>query len=278
MAGTASDSQVAGSSASAKGGAEGAPGNAKAFYDREFARADYTPVAAHVGGMPALEAFVREHGLSGKKCLEIGCGRGVYQDLVPDWTGIDISDSVREYIKKPFVQGSASELPFADSSFDGAWSIWVFEHVPEVEKALREIRRVLKPGGVLFFAPAWQCRSWYADGYPVRPYSDFGIAGKLIKASIPIRNSVAYRSMFMFPRRVWRAAALATGGATSFRYKKIRANYEKFWMSDSDACNSMDPYEAIVWFKSRGDEILYPATPMKQFFFRTGQIMVRIRK
>lgn len=193
-----------------------AQSEAKSFYDREFAQAAYTPVEAHASGMPALDAFVREHGLSTKKCLEIGCGRGVYQNLVADWTGIDLSDSVREYIKKPFVQGSASELPFADSSFDGVWSIWVFEHVPEVEKALNEVRRVLKPGGVLFFSPAWQCRSWFADGYPVRPYSDFGLKGKLIKASIPVRNSVLYRSMFMFPRRVWRGAALMTGGRLRF--------------------------------------------------------------
>lgn len=252
--------------------------DAKAFYDREFARKDYSPLEAHADGMPTLSAFVREYGVASGKCLEVGCGRGAFQDLVPDWTGIDISESVRPHIRKTFVQGSASALPFADNSFDAAWSIWVFEHVPEVEKALAEVRRVLKPGGLFYFEPAWQCRSWFADGYPVRPYSDFGLKGKLIKASIPVRNSVLYRSMFTFPRRLWRAAALASGGPLKFRYTRIRANYETFWMSDSDACNSMDPYEAIVWFRSRGDEILYPSTPVKQFLVRTGRIIVRIRK
>jgi len=254
---------------------------AKSFYDREFAGADYTPLHAHASGMPELEAFVREHGLAAKKCLEIGCGRGAYQDLVTDWTGIDISDSVRPLIRKPFVQGSASELPFPDNSFDAAWSIWVFEHVPEVEEALREARRVLKPGGVLFFAPAWQCRPWYADGYPVRPYSDFGLTGKLIKASIPLRNSVAFRSTYIFPRRLLRAAAMACAPRASplkFRYRKLRANYEKFWLSDSDACNSMDPYEAVVWFKSRGDQILHPGGPLAQILIRNGHIAVRIQK
>ena len=252
--------------------------DAKAFYDREFAKEAYTPLQAHARGMPALEAFVRDHGLSTGKCLEIGCGRGAYQDLVPDWTGIDLADSVRANIHKTFVQGSASELPFADNTFDGAWSIWVFEHVPEVEKALEEVRRVLKPGGVFFFAPAWQCRSWFADGYPVRPYSDFNVAGKIIKASIPIRNSVLYRSMVTFPRRAWRAAALAAGGPLKFRYRKITPNYETFWMSDSDACNSMDPFEAIAWFRSRGDQVLFPNTRLRQFFVRTGHIIVRIVK
>jgi SAM-dependent methyltransferase len=251
---------------------------AKAFYDREFAGKDYTPESAHANGIPELGRFVSDFGLIGKKVLEVGCGRGVYQDLVPDWTGTDIADSVRPYIRKPFVQGSADRLAWADNSFDAAWTIWCFEHVPELEQAMAELRRVIKPGGVLFFCPAWQCRSWFADGYPVRPYSDFGLGGKLIKASIPIRNSVAWRAMFMFPRRLWRAAALASGGPLPLRYRKIRANYETFWMSDSDACNSIDPFEAMVWFRSRGDEVVSPRGALRQFLFRTGPVIVRIRK
>ena len=253
---------------------------AKAFYDREFADANYTPVAAHASGYPQLEAMVREHGLvENGRCIEIGCGRGVYQDLVRNYVGTDISDTAGKNIRKTFQQCSATELPFQDGEFDGAWSIWVFEHVPNPEKAMEEVRRVLKPGGVLFFAPAWQCRPWAADGYPVRPYSDFGLGGKMYKALIPLRNSVLWRSLFMFPRRVLRLLAWKLGrGATKFRCKTIRANYEKFWMADSDAVNSMDAYEAILWFKSRGDEILYPATPARQFLIRNGHVIVRIRK
>src|ERR1043165_1202636 len=123
---------------------------AKAFYDREFAGISYPPGEAHAGGYPELEAFVREHGLDVRgKCLEIGCGRGVYQDLASDYTGTDISESAGKNLHKPFVQCSATSLPFAESTFDGAWTVWVLEHVPGPEKALEEIRRVLKPGGVL---------------------------------------------------------------------------------------------------------------------------------
>ncbi len=253
---------------------------AKAFYDREFADANYTPKEAHALGYPELEAFVREHNLvEGGRCIEIGCGRGVYQDLVTNYVGTDISDTAGTNIRKAFRQCSAAELPFPDGSFDGAWTIWVIEHVPEPERAMEEIRRVLRPGGVVFFAPAWQCRPWAADGYPVRPYSDFGLCGKMYKALIPLRNSLAWRSLFMFPRRVLRVLGWKLGrGPTRFRCRTIRANYEKFWMADSDAVNSMDPYEAILWFKSRGDEVLYPSTPLRQFLVRNGHIIVRIRK
>ena len=49
-------------------------------------------------------------------------------------------------------------------------------------------------------------------------------------------------------------------------------------MADSDAVNSMDPYEAILWFKSRGDEVLHPPTPLAQFMVRNGHIAIRVRK
>lgn len=253
---------------------------AKAFYDREFTGAAYTPVEAHAGGMPELESFVREHGLvETGRCLEIGCGRGVFQDLVRDYTGSDLSDSAGAFLRKPFVQCSATALPFADSSFDGAWTIWVLEHVPDPERAMEEMRRVLRPGGVLFFAPAWQCRPWAADGYPVRPYSDFGLSGKVYKALIPLRDSVAWRSLYIFPRRAIRWAAWKLGrGPTRFTCRTLGANFEKFWMADSDAVNSMDPYEAILWFRSRGDEVLHPRGVLGRFMVRTGHIAIRIRK
>ncbi len=49
-------------------------------------------------------------------------------------------------------------------------------------------------------------------------------------------------------------------------------------MSDSDAVNSMDPYEAIVWFTSRGDECLSYPSRSAQFLVRDGALIFRIHK
>lgn len=228
---------------------------------------------------PSLTAFVREYDLRNKSCLEIGCGRGDFQDLVEDYIGVDLSKESGRNIRKPFVQCSAVELPFPDNKFDGIWTCDVLEHVPDPERALNEMRRVLKNGGVLFLSPAWQCRPWAAEGYPVRPYSDFGIKGKLIKFSIPIRDSIAFRLSYVFPRRIVRGLLnTVTTGPCRFRYSKLEANFDVFWTSDSDAVNSMDPFDAIEWFVSRGDECVSHPTRWRRFLVRTGPLVIRIHK
>ena len=47
---------------------------------------------------------------------------------------------------------------------------------------------------LLYLAPAWLCRPWRAEGYPVPPYRDFNWKGELIKASIPVRNTLWWRA------------------------------------------------------------------------------------
>jgi hypothetical protein len=43
---------------------------------------------------------------------------------------------------------------------------------------------------------------------------------------------------------------------TTLRYRRLTPNYEKYWVPDSDAVNSIDRHEAMLWFRSQGDECL----------------------
>lgn len=202
-----------------------------------------------------VSAFVERFQLRDRPVLEIGSGRGYLQDVAGDYTGLDISASVARFYHKTFVLGSATAMPFPDDSFDGVWSIWVFEHVPNPEQAFYEARRVTRDKGVLFLYPAWNCTSWAADGYEIRSYSDFDLAGKLVKASIPLRSSPPFVLMSLLPNRIVRSVA-AQFGPTRLRYRRLTPNYKKYWVADSDAVNSIDSHEAMLWFLSRGDECL----------------------
>jgi SAM-dependent methyltransferase len=220
---------------------------------------EYLRVAEAAAGGSRIEeqvsAFVKRFNLSDRPVLEIGSGRGYLQDVAQNYTGLDISPSVARFYHKKFILGSATAMPFPDDSFDGVWSIWVFEHVPNPEQAFHEARRVTRDNGVLFLLPAWNCTPWAAEGYEVRPYSDFGPGGKLIKASIPLRSSRPFVAMTLLPNRIVRNF-VAWFGPTRLRYRRLTPNYEKYWVPDSDAVNSFDSHEALLWFRSRGDECL----------------------
>jgi SAM-dependent methyltransferase len=246
-----------------------------AFYQQAYAAPSETPApdedlyiqaatAAAEGWhiKDRLTEFAAAEHLDTKRVLEVGSGRGYLQDVVADYTGLDISPSVKRFYHKPFVLASATSLPFEDNTYDALWSIWVLEHVPNPEQALREMRRVVKNGGLLYLFPAWSCKPWAADGYDVRPYTAFGPGGMLIKLSIPLRQSALYQASYTAPTRTLRWLSYeASHAPATLHYRRLTPNYDKFWEGDGDAVNSLDRYEALLWFLSRGDECLNCTTP-----------------
>ena len=100
------------------------------------------------------------------RILDAGCGTGAMLDEFKKWgdvelTGLDISDEAIRYTRTRghdnLVQGDLSGLPFPDGSFDMVTSLDVIEHVPDDQRAIHELARVLAPGGVLVTTvPAYQ--------------------------------------------------------------------------------------------------------------------------
>jgi ubiquinone/menaquinone biosynthesis C-methylase UbiE len=225
-----------------------------------------------------VTAFAADNHLSRAHVLEVGSGAGSLQDIVDDYTGLDISATARAKYHKRFVQADARSMPFPDGEFDAAWSIWVLEHVPNPEQALREMRRVVKPNGLLFLLPAWACSDLAPNGYPVRPFSDFGPTGKLIKASVPFQTSPAFTALYLFPIRAARLSAWKIHGQpTALHYRPITPNYQTYWMADSDAVNSLDLFETYLWFRSRGDECLNCQPPGQMLRAHDAPLIIRVK-
>jgi SAM-dependent methyltransferase len=220
---------------------------------------EYTKAASNaartVDIVGEVKRFVDAYGLRSAKVLDVGSGGGYLQDVVEDYTGIDIAPAAARFYHKRFVAGTATAMPFADAEFDVVWSIWVLEHIPNPEAALSEIRRVVRPGGLIYLRPAWDVKPWAADGYEARPYGDLDVLGRVIKASILFRNTLSFWLVTTIPNRLIRAPA-SLFGPTRFHYRRLTPNYREYWQADSDAVNDLDSAETAMWFQSRGDECL----------------------
>ncbi|HVN80443.1 MAG TPA: class I SAM-dependent methyltransferase [Terriglobia bacterium] len=260
---------------------------AKAFDDEKYYIKEFVGEAApEFENFPELHqqikhevaSFVERHALKKKHVLDIGAGTGYLQDIVDDYTGLDIAPAAQRYFHKRFVAGSATALPFPDNEFDAAWSVFVYEHVVNPERGFMEARRVVRNGGLFFLSPAWNCPTWLADGYEVRPYSDFSLREKLVKASLILRTLPAFQAYYRYPIRALRLlSAYSSHGPTKLRYNLLHPNYSNYWEADSDAVNSIDRFEALQWFLSRGDECLN-CSLQRGFWFQDGPLILQINK
>ena len=93
---------------------------------------------------------------TGRDVLECGCGTGLLLEHFVSFArtakGIDLSPGMLARATErglDVAEGSVTELPFDDASFDVTCSFKVLAHVPEIGKALREMARVTRPGGVV---------------------------------------------------------------------------------------------------------------------------------
>jgi SAM-dependent methyltransferase len=106
------------------------------------------------------------------RILDAGCGSGrnmVDLSRLGTVTGVELSDTSVSLARArgvgEVIAGSVLEMPFADASFDLAVSLDVVEHLDDDLAALRELRRVVAPGGsLLVTVPAYQ---WLWSGHDV---------------------------------------------------------------------------------------------------------------
>lgn len=120
-----------------------------------------TPIAAgptQFGNLEANLSFIAASRAlrPGARVLEIGSGTGTLLSRLRtqgfDAQGVELNATLIEEGRKwhgdlPVQQVTGTALPFADRTFDIVMSFDVFEHIPDSDAHLREVRRVLRPGG-----------------------------------------------------------------------------------------------------------------------------------
>ncbi len=173
----------------------------RSFLDyRGFIRGHYdglpgalTSVTGVLTGHEALAGrLIRPGGFDVRGCrriLDAGCGNGRYSKFLlrqagPEATvaAFDLSPRMLERARRRvgqdrigFLAADLTRLPFADAVFDAAVCGWVLEHLPDPRPGLRELGRVLAPGGRLLLLSTedtlagamcsrmWHCRTYNRD-------------------------------------------------------------------------------------------------------------------
>jgi ubiquinone/menaquinone biosynthesis C-methylase UbiE len=146
--------------------------------------------------------------------VDIGAGTGAFAAAFSDWFELSVfavepSAAMRDQIAQtPAIQvleGNASALPLPDRSADAAWLSLVIHHIPDLEVAAHEIRRVLRPGAPVLIR----------QGFP----------GRLERVELVRWFPETARTVATYPSVAETCEAFATAGFHQEALEQVRETY-----------------------------------------------------
>ena len=178
----------------------------------------------HVGRRKIIASFVEEicRRLDHRpRILDVGCGTGANLLLLSqygDAEGVDISDDALTFCRERGLDkvksGSAEQLPYEDTSFDLVTALDVVEHLDDDLAGLKEMRRVLRPGGyALIFVPTFMFLWGLQDDVSNhrRRYRMSQLKGVMADAGLEIERSTYVNVTFFLPILLIRQLMKLTG-------------------------------------------------------------------
>lgn len=185
------------------------------WYENEFlgapAATPEEPTADPIGIYASLEHLL---GSGDSTCVEIGCGTGVYSSWLRrrGWNpvGFDISSGMLRYAapRLPVARADAQRLPVGTGSVPAVVGIMVHTDMPSYPSVLREVARVLQPGGVYVHVGVHPCfcggfadrtdpnaiviQPGYSDGHWTKAsYTDRGVRNRVGATHYPLPDLLA---------------------------------------------------------------------------------------
>ncbi len=227
----------------------------------------------------ALRRLLSQHGVGpDEPIVDLGCGKGPLRGLGCRYLGLDLSHYALSRFRGAHwcVQGDAQRMPLPTGRVAVLVSIATLEHLPEPDRCLDEIHRVLRPGGLVYLAPAWFCRPWASRGIAGKPYHELPWRDRIYKAVLPLLNNMLARSLWIISTRIVREARLPfRRGPLPLTYRRLRPNLVEYLNADSDASAAIDPHAAIMYFLSRGYDVLSAPTLRRRLLARNAPVVAR---
>jgi len=202
---------------------------------KDWALPFYDPFVKLFGGDSARKVLLNQAALTpGLRVLDIGCGTGTLAVLIKRlYPGVSVvgldpdpkalararQKADHEHLDVQFDRGFSDQLPYAQASFDRVFSSLMYHHLPHDEKkgALREVRRVLRPGGsfhMMDFAGPHDHHGLFAHlfhaGQRLSDNNESAILELLHNSGFSSAQKIAARHLIFGPIAYYRASVLLT--------------------------------------------------------------------
>ena len=168
-----------------------------------------------------LSKLFARHEASKPAILDVGCGTGANLELLDqfgDAQGVDVSADALEFCRQRGLervrQGAAENLPYENATFDLVTGLDVVEHLDDDLAGLREMHRVLKPGGrILLFVPAFMFLWGVQDDISNhrRRYTLKELKQRVAEAGFEVERSSYANISFFMPILLGRLVMRVTG-------------------------------------------------------------------